>query len=91
MIYVKEIAGNLLKLDTTEYREATAEDLARLDREEKRRAARQELMLVQRQLEESNAEAARFADGEISEAEFAPIQEHRQALKARLAELEAEQ
>lgn len=75
------------------YRDATAEEMAVFafqEKEGKKEALRYEIADCKAQLAATDYKAIKYAEGLISEVDYAPVKAERQALRDRINELEKE-
>lgn len=87
---VREINGRLEQVHTAGAREATPEEIALIEARHDKRYKQNEINRLKQELFRSDYQALKYAEGHVSEAEYAGIKAQRQAWRDRINELEAE-
>lgn len=90
MYYVKEMNGRLSLINLEDYRPATEVELTQMEQEKSNLEKRRMISRLKQELAETDYKALKYIDGALSEEEYAPVREQRQALRNQINELEAE-
>lgn len=88
MKMVKEVNGRLMVMDMTGYREATQADFTRIENEKAQSRDRAEISSLKSKLARTDYQAIKFAEGEMSADEYAPIKAQRAEWRRVINELE---